>query len=99
MADKELEKIVDFFKKIECPAEFVFKKNSNSGLSQEYAVIYSGEDIMFCNKKDKKFEFEERYCLDISAFYNGYFNKEKLLRRLEQDGYILCNIQIKLNKT
>ncbi len=93
MEDKTLEKIIKFFKKIECPVELAFKKNLNNNCLQEYAVIYGGEDIMFCDKKTKKFEFEERRGLDISAYYTQYFTKERLLKILEQEGYILCNIQ------
>ena len=93
MKDKTLERIIKFFKKIECPVEIALKKNSSDNLPHKYAVIYSGEDIMFCDKKNKKFEFEERESWDIIAFYGGNFiNKEKLLKRLEQTGYILCNI-------
>ncbi len=96
--DKTLEKIIKFFKKIECPAETIFKRNLNGELLQEYAVIYSGEDIMFCDKKNEKFKFEERQGIDLLAFYSRYFgNKERLLKRLEQNGYILCNLQ--KNKT
>lgn len=93
MENKILEKIVKFFKKIECPAELVFKKNSNNDSLQKYAVIYTKEDIMLCDKKEKKFEFEEKWNLDITAFYGKYFNKERLLKRLEQEGYLLCDIK------
>ncbi len=94
MDDRDLEKIIEFFGKIDCPAELVFKKNSNDAPLQEYAVIYSGEDIMFSDKKNKKFDFEEKMSIDLSAYYTSYFfNKERLLKRLEREGYILCNIK------
>lgn len=91
--DENLEKIIKFFKKIDCPIEFVLKKNSNTLYLDEYAVIYRGEDLMFDGKKNKKFEFEENNNLDILAFYAGYFNRAKLLRKLQQEGYLLCNNQ------
>lgn len=92
MIDKNLEKIIKFFKEIKCPVEFVLKKNSNDALFQQYAVIYGGEDIMFSDKKNKKFDFEEKMGFDLSAYYTSYFNKERFLKRLERDGYILCKI-------
>mgnify|MGYP001582989241 CR=1 FL=1 len=101
MEDKTLEKIIKFFEKIKCPVEVALRKNLIDNLSYEYAIIYSGEDIMFCDKKNEKFEFEERHSLDISAFYDRNINKKKLLKRLEQGGYVLCNLQtenIKFNK-
>ena len=94
MGDKTLEKIIEFFEKIECPAEIVLKKNSNNNCLQEYVVIYSGEDIMFCDKKNEKFDFEEGMSLNLSAYYTfNFINKEKLLKRLEYEGYFICDIK------
>ena len=66
---------------------------ANSGKNvfiDKYVVIYCGKDIMLGEQKDKKFAFEEKEGIDLSAYCGEYFlNSEKLFRRLKEEGYEL----------
>ncbi len=89
-----IKKIIKFFDKINRPVIMGSKKYLVDGeiniSPAEYAVIYSGEDIMLCDKKNEKSTFEEKEEIGLSAYCGEYFlNSERLLKILKKERYEL----------
>lgn len=99
MTDKNLEKILEFFKKIRSPAEYVLKNKYDDPTGEDlmgeeidlapYAVIHKGGNLMLNNGKwNKKFEFENRNNFGITSFDSKNCKPvEGVLDQLKSEGY------------
>lgn len=105
MSDSFTKKIIEFFNKINCPAEYILKNKyeNPTGIDlaceeinlPEYAIIHGGADISL-NNSIKKSKFEKENKINISCFYRKYCNSlEGLLEEFKSEGYEIIH-QIKI---
>ena len=99
MVDEKLEKIIEFFNKIERPVKYILKtpyagEKDISHLPElpipPYAVIHEGKDVITDNKKYHELsEFNKQHNLEILCFNISNCNPLKgLIKELKQsNGY------------
>ncbi len=99
MDEKTLEKMIEFFNKIECQIK-VLLKNPNKNSEYEYYAIYSGKKDLLLN--DNKYSelnnFQKTNKTKILIFYEKYcISIKDLIKEFEQEGYkIIYNKDFKL---